>query len=187
MKNKVNQAKERPIFLSTDEVKAILAGEKTQIRRRNNLIPSWDHYGTDIMDWGLSDIHKYRNCWQPNNTWTVEIQSAVDDTRAIFIRCPFGTEGDYLYVRETWRCYVETNAPHESRKLEVPFYVPDQNHAYNLEYKASCTKDGRWMSPVWMPKWASRLKLKVTGIDVVRVDRGVWDWVVDFEVVEGLK
>lgn len=173
---------ERQIILTDEEIQGMLNGNTSQIRRPNNLIPSWDHYGTDIMDWALSGVRRYNGNNQKNNTWVVEIQSDVDDTHCDFIKCPFGAENDILYVRETWRGYVKTNAPGEPRKLEVPQYTPDEKHCKRLEYKADGL-DGKWKSPVSMPKWASRLKLKITKIDIVRVDRGVWDWVVGVEKI----
>jgi len=72
--------KERPILFSTDMVRAILAGRKTQTRRiikpRNNhsIFVGWDD------EFVLND---------ENKEWTLS-------------ECPYGYPGDRLWVRETW-------------------------------------------------------------------------------------
>lgn len=72
--------KERPILFSTDMVRAILAGHKTQTRRiikpRNNysIFVGWDD------EFVLND---------ENKEWTLS-------------ECPYGYPGDRLWVRETW-------------------------------------------------------------------------------------
>jgi hypothetical protein len=64
--------------------------------------------------------------------------------------------GDRLWVREAWT--------HESADAEGGFYRPD--------YKATANgqpTDGRWRSPIHMPRWASRLTLVVTDVRVQRL------------------
>ncbi len=64
--------KERPIIFSSEMVKAILCGNKTQTRRVIKPQPK-----------GVMRIWMFLRVWQ-------------------FIKCPYGQVGDKLWVRETW-------------------------------------------------------------------------------------
>lgn len=68
---------------------------------------------------------------------------------SLYYACPYGIPGDRLWVKETW--------------------------AYT-DYKDVCWKatDGesriiRWRSPIFMPRWASRINLEITGVRVERL------------------
>lgn len=110
--------KERPILFSGPMVCAILDGRKTQTRRVVKGVPSWDHYGRDIMDWGLSGIHQ--ETYDPHNPidgtdrWHLDVQTDVDDLSRRVIRCPYGAPGDRLWVREACRA-EELSRPPQSR------------------------------------------------------------------------
>lgn len=105
------------------------------------------------------------------------------------IRCPFGSPGDRLWVKETW-------APYRNRRISEQTYCKQLDHDGDpfvlyradgtaLEYVSTeqggnCyprtvsvniddTDAGRWHSPVSMPRWASRLTLEVTDVRAERV------------------
>jgi hypothetical protein len=69
-----------------------------------------------------------------------------------WMSCPFGMPGDRLWVRETFA------AP------------PNSDLQSDVAYRADITgpQPSRWTSPLFMPRWASRLTLEV---DSVRVER----------------
>lgn len=74
--------------------------------------------------------------------------------------CPFGAPGDRLWVRETW-------APHEPR-------TPNQPRVhYRADHPDWTTGDGgdieRWRPSIYLPRWASRITLEVTGVRVERL------------------
>ncbi len=96
---------ERPILFSSAMVRALLAGTKTQTRRIVKGVPSWPHFGRDIMDWGLSGIHQMDDAGKLDGTdqWALDVQTEVDDYDRRLIRCPYGRPGDVLWVRETLR------------------------------------------------------------------------------------
>jgi len=102
---------DRPILFSAPMVRALLAGTKTQTRRVVKGVPSWDHYGRDIMDWGLSGIHQETydpaNPLEGTDRWHLDVQTDVDDHSRRVIRCPYGAPGDRLIVRETFRLPAE--------------------------------------------------------------------------------
>jgi hypothetical protein len=154
--------KERGILFSAPMVRALSAGTKTQTRRL--LLDSW------------------LRCLDPED-------SADEYDRTIRL-CPFGVPGDRLWVRETWQivydgcpygcecwgecCCVE----HDEATRGTP-----QNgckHA-RVVYRATDTAerwdegpDGdaipmRWRSPLFLPRWASRLTLEIEHVRVQRL------------------
>lgn len=81
------QPKERPILFSTDMVRAILDGRKTQTRRiikpQPVLYPTGWQYGKGYK-----------------NSCSVSASPATDVLYPF--ECPYGKPGDRLWVRETW-------------------------------------------------------------------------------------
>lgn len=154
---------ERSIPLRDWEVKAILAGRKTQLRR----VVSLGHPGT----FGPSDTPGYQwhfrgslrggtagsgsGCWQ---------DLGHDDFLAL---CPFGRVGDRLWVKETF-------AP----RLGIdPVVEPEKARQYAI-YRADGTSlrddlwhayPDRWTSSASMPRWASRITLEIESVRVERL------------------
>lgn len=147
--------KERPILFSGPMVRAILEGRKTQTRRVMKNVPSWDHFGKDIMDWGLSGIHQcgYGEDDQLEGTdrWYLDVQTDVDDHSRRVIRCPYGQPGDRLWVRETWG-------------TGGYFPYPYAYRADGVEYP-----NERWNPSIHMPRAACRLVLEITDVRVERL------------------
>lgn len=144
--------KERPIIMTAESVRAILAGAKSQTRR---LI--------DLREFGPSDTHGY--------DWTFRDRKArwqdFETARLIESKwCRFHV-GDRLWVKETWThdadSIDEAQAQHE-----------DAVSASQVYYRASLPNDEaetfpRWVTPPYMPRWASRLTLEVVEVRVQRL------------------
>lgn len=144
--------KEHPILFSTPMVQAILEGRKTMTRRIAK-VPNYDHYGTNIMDWGLSE-HPYFK----GGKWYYTIQSDVDDSSTNELKCPYGQIGDRLWVRETFQ------------------YVSIPKEYKGFVYKASggldwemSNDEWKWKPSIFMPRKASRISLEITNIKVERL------------------
>lgn len=162
--------KERPILFSGPMVRALLDGGKTQTRRIVKNVPSWDHFGRDIMDWSLSGIHQGDfDEMVGSDRW---FQTDVDDHSRDEIRCPYGAVGDCLWVKETWR---PTTSLH-------PW---DLDVTYRADGAHRTIKDGEFgdrewtmpkaaatgnVSPLFMPRWAARLVLEITDVRVERLN-----------------
>lgn len=81
--------------------------------------------------------------------------------------CPYGRPGDRLWVREAWRSLVEFDK-HPPRELV---------ETCPLRYEAdkACTAPGftegfgKYRPPMFMPRWASRITLEITGVRVERL------------------
>lgn len=179
--------KERPILFSASEVRAILAGDKTQTRRAVKLNPA-GHASLGGRQWYLGD---------PN---------AV-------LACPFGQAGDRLWVKEAWRigAWDETDGTFAidycdgpDRRFRPTPCTPEGQELFNRLWTQSCNElyskgikpgaDGsyhwkpgesslRWRSPVVMPRWASRILLEIVSVSV---EGSPWVWVIEFKKVESV-
>ncbi|HDY8008063.1 TPA: hypothetical protein ACGUOU_000655 [Vibrio vulnificus] len=94
--------------------------------------------------------------------------------------CPFGNVGDLIYVRETFT--PDPDADHDSwNDHELSYaewvgcemssrFLPDALKVNeHCLYKADCKIDMKWTPSIHMPRWASRLTLKVTDVRIERV------------------
>jgi hypothetical protein len=70
-------------------------------------------------------------------------------------KCPYGQAGDRLWVRETFHV-----CPHH----DDVFYKSD-----DLLLPRKCMAHRRWRPSIHMPRWASRITLKITGVRVERL------------------
>jgi hypothetical protein len=129
-----------PISLSHEEVKAILSGRKTVMR---GLL------GLEEINETPGDF-KFTMAFKLYPT-THAVFCFDKDGRESIARCRYGTEGDYLWVREHWKNYSD----------------PEQNIGFKDEtrerYLASDSARP-WSSPPFMPNNACRILLKITGI-----------------------
>lgn len=73
--------------------------------------------------------------------------------------CPYGRPGDRLWVRETWRVFG-------GREYEY------QQLASAVQYRADEVgfEQKDWRPSIFMPRWASRITLEVTGARVERLN-----------------
>jgi hypothetical protein len=73
------------------------------------------------------------------------------------IPCPYGVPGDRLWVRETW-AHVLANGSSVGKGERRVIYAAD--------CPATTPK---WRPSIYMPRWASRYLLEITGVRVERV------------------
>jgi hypothetical protein len=141
--------KERSILFSAPMVRALLAGTKTQTRRI--IKRPLNHPGRTV--------YTYYGPGKNNPAHaSVAIANGPDspDGSDEKVRCPYGAAGDRLWVRETW-------APRDQQALK-------QRDRAMLYYRADGERehetDGKWRPSIFMPRWASRITLEVTGVRV---------------------
>lgn len=139
--------KERPILFSGPMVRAVLEGKKTQTRRVVNR--------QGDMEFDPADPH-FGPYWLSYAT-----DAEGEDAK---VRCPYGKPGDRLWVREAWRT------------LNVYDHLPQRELVNTkVSYDASTgRKDpsmwwGRYRHARFMPRWASRITLEITGVRVERL------------------
>lgn len=158
--------RERPIMFSGEMVKAILAVRKTQTRRivkhqhDAQFVGAAGDDKADPRNWGWFDE-------------AGEVCLLADGGEGeTHMRCPYGSPGDRLWVREKWRsawhedlfASVQYAADSSYRKPE--FDDEDEGHrfAYMCEV---CNGDKEpWRSPLHMWREMSRITLEVTAVRV---------------------
>ena len=129
---------EHPILMNAPMVRAAIAGEKTQTRRI--LKPQPDFIGKAGEPF-----------WKP------------DPGRCVEIRCPFGSRGDRLWVRETWGC-KECREYDPSGVFSMPTGECEIVYRAGGENGYGTPTDDRWRPSIHMPRWASRLTLEITDV-----------------------
>lgn len=165
--------KEHPILFQTDMVQAILQGRKTMTRRLFNPQP---------MDCG--ELHKQYT----EASWKNEPANFVESITKGFwycqycgngvrlgdynpgIKCPYGTVGDVLWVRETWNErngeYAYKASPDLFKKTN---WFKEIRSAYKIANLPTPDDVLKWKPSIFMPRVASRITLKITNIKVERV------------------
>ncbi|PXK07026.1 hypothetical protein DMR34_10960 [Klebsiella variicola] len=131
--------KERGMIFNAEMVRAILDGRKTQTRRTVKPQPDED---------GLAKV--------TNGPWV--------DTSERSYRCPFGSIGDRIWVRETW---AEAGASAPDLKLYRANYP---EHVPSIYENVPPTEEIRWTPSIHMPRWASRILLEITDVRVEQLN-----------------
>lgn len=154
--------KERPIIFSAPMVRAILDGRKTQTRRIVKQQPEV----TSATDAAWRDAS--------SDLWRNARQYARDCS-------PFGNPGDVLWVRETWADTNGENGPMISYRAGGDRFLVDESYPVDYSLYPNCqfsmwcgdlrrgSEGHAWRSPIHMPKWASRIRLKVKSVRVERL------------------
>lgn len=158
--------KERPIIFSGPMVRELLSGTKTQTRRVvKPQPPAWTNFAL-----------KACNGWAWIDDLTDPRHGFPDGKEAIF--CPFGVPGDRLYVKEaTWIwCEKRPNGTSASGRKKYRYVPVGRNVVYCADQAKPTeridddpTHTWRYKAARFMPRWASRIALEITGVRVQRV------------------
>ena len=138
--------KELPILFSSEMVKAILDGRKTQTRR---VIKK----GMDSIDI-IGAKHIEKNIWRPvyqPSLADAERITHEPQLKSWIIKCPYKV-GDRLWVKETYNDF------------EHPYYRKPRYKATDENYY-----NAKWKFSRFMPKKYARIWLEVTGVRVERL------------------
>jgi hypothetical protein len=148
--------KARPILMSAPMVRAILAGTKSQTRRVVKPQPWASCVIEEGMDGEPHFVYSALSGHGPGYD--------VEETRTP-CRFPYGQPGDRLWVREAWRACRDLDA------------TPPRDIApgSSIEYEATKRSyaeiglTGKLRPGMFMPRWASRITLEVTGVRVEKL------------------
>lgn len=141
------------MIFTTESVKAILEGRKTQTRR------VFKKHFTFLVHRDGQGSRIGRVSGVPVLRVPFENEDGEMDWYETPVKCPYGAPGDRLWVKETWR----------------PCQVPQCGDSQCVEWLASerCKKNHfatlnrkGWKSPLFMPRSASRLTLEIVNIRV---------------------
>lgn len=154
--------REHPILFSAPLVRAILDGRKTQTRR----IASTDAKTTAIFR--VENESTFPPAKEPYTGWV----RRCDAPLLLPVRCPVGAPGDRLWVRETWQAIWATEDPPPTLKSpegwNIGYPATDGIQEMHDEEKPDGISTACRPS-IFMPRWASRIDLEVTGVRVERV------------------
>lgn len=153
--------KERPILFSGPMVNAILEGKKTQTRRIVKPQPGKLELPPDKPN--------ALNCSYAAFVWNERERPPEN----IHIHCPFGSPGDRLWVRETFRLFnFEPHQHDDMGECEID-YRATPNKTLEAIADEAFTEFGQkspWKPSIFMPRWASRIDLEITGVRVERLN-----------------
>lgn len=154
------EVKTRPIIFGADSIRAILEGRKTQTRRVIQPQPRPTHYKPcqGCKEDGTVVWHFFN-----------EYLSADTDARM----CPYGKRRERLWVREA-HAFVADEFGLSSgvafRDDWIEWLSDDALLDGQTVYNASNPDAWKWRSPIFMPRWASRITLELTDVRVERLD-----------------
>lgn len=136
---------ERPILFSPPMVRALLAGTKTQTRRLWKMPSgySWEDYEAGLV-----------KCDKRGPAYGVGC--GIDE-----VRCPHGSPGDRLWVRETWALVPPTAYKHSDRVQRTDRHDNPYHHdsaVFRADWPRSAPD--RWRPSIHIPRWASRITLE---------------------------
>lgn len=161
----MTRSSERSIVFSAEEVRATLAGRKTQVRRlvdRNDVVrgPSRG------MDLGPGE-----SAW-----WIGRGKYSISGTKPpteYIKRCRYGAPGTGLWVREGWAAVSphEDSAPLEECRIEYRADVPVDHLPGDWHEQPDDPDALRWRSSMHMPRAAARILLEVTGVRIERLHK----------------
>ena len=98
---------------------------------------------------------------QPENC---QVRQEIGDTR-----CPFGSVGDRLWVRETYKI-MAVSAYSGCVSVEMTINPTNENEIAVYKYGWNGSMDGiKWKPSTFMPRWASRIQLEITDINIQRL------------------
>lgn len=139
--------KERPILFSTEMVRAILDGRKTQTRRIMKCQPERIPEKSEMGQPGF---------WIPFNA----AQTMVRNEEMAWA-CPYGGKGDHLWVRETFCFKYDWNTDAPAKPEAFYYRADDEPHD---------TTHIKWVPSIHMPRRASRITLEITNVKVERLN-----------------
>lgn len=172
--------RERPIIFDAESVRSILAGGKTQTRRVVKPQPAHRIFWNPIVYRGYAG-------------WT--------DEHGRPYPCPYGLPGDRLWVREAWRVWGWTEdfdgmsigyTDGSKRWGELPDDDRWQDWMAFETGRFTRLPMGMLRSPIFMPRWASRISLEIVDVRVEQLHSideddllaegapctgtGAWEW-----------
>jgi len=153
--------KDKPIIMSAESVRPIFEGRKTQTRR---MVSNLDNFGLELTSVknvssnpNIAPLFEFSAESITNEQLTDGAMTQID------IRSPYQI-GQRLWVREGY-CLRDDGTVY-SYRADYPkpnAFWKDGGKDYGLN------EDYTWKSPIFMPRWASRITLEVTNIRCERV------------------
>ena len=106
---------------------------------------------------------------------SVFVLSGLEDGHGRELRCPYSRPGDTLWVRETFGVITQPLTGEKSAIYKATHKPEFPNEQLGFD-------GSKWRPSIFMPRWASRITLRVVG---VRVET-LWDMTVSKMIAEGV-
>lgn len=146
----------RPMLMNAPMVRAILDGSKTQTRRVLRLRPPDDCALLEVGPFHPQVVDRHGD-FQPGaerfGVFTVNGEWS-------FVS-PHGQPGDQIWVRETFQKFTDDGA--------ILFRADPESAELMQELKRDQCLEAVWKPSIFMPRWASRITLEITGVRVERL------------------
>ena len=147
---------EKPILFSSPMVRAILNDTKTQTRRIMKPQPP-EYWCPNVGIYAPSLVCRRTECVFPGP----EVFGASDEN--FDIKSPYGKPGDFLWVKETFRVHGGEEYVYQKNPSSVIYKA-------SAELQHPCYGIGEcWKPSIYMPRWASRITLRIKNIRVERL------------------
>ena len=78
--------------------------------------------------------------------------------------CPYGQPGGRLWARETWRVRGGQEYEYQQDRSQVMYRATHREDGFPIGWESY-----KWRPSIYMPRWASRITLEVTGVRVERL------------------
>lgn len=140
--------RELPMLYSTPMVQAIIAGRKTVTRRSISTQPDNEGYFEMKLKDGVLEIDYNQGDENPR------------------VKCPYGSKGDVLWVRETWAKVPASAYCQSNGVLQMPLDDPSMVAVFKAGWNRSSPL---WKPSIHMPKITARIWLQITNIKVERL------------------
>lgn len=125
--------------------------------------------GDDCFDFIALDNSEPQQWW----TWRGDRDESAEPWE--YLKCPYGSPGDRLWVRETWapakqggRCSIAEATyacfPDGSQKFKSGEYYQEAPKG-----QLNWPSGWKWRPSIHMPRWASRITLEITEVRVQRL------------------
>lgn len=157
-------SKERPILMNGAMVRATLAGTKTKTRRVVKLQRlAGNHFVGGAAGVEFDGFRIPREGGPAPARFSAE---AVGGGAYVSeeLHCPYGKPGDRLYVRETLGHHTDKGHYYAATGVHIGPLVD-----YELEPSPSIGIPVRSIPSIHMPRWASRILLKIVSVRVERL------------------
>lgn len=166
---------EKPILFKGEMVRAILGGRKSQTRRAVKPMrgdqSGWLKQETigkvphgEMIDGGWQMHHPLAG-QQHVCHLTGSVIDEPHDSPLGWVKCPYGEPGDLLWVRETFAKDGLCKGFLGDQKPSILYRASDEADRIEDEVPFGI----KWKPSIFMPRWASRITLKVKSVRVERV------------------
>jgi len=155
--------KERPMIYTGDMVRALLREVDPKTMTRRVMKPQPPTVAVPCTC--IAGVKHFYTRKEPPPT-----DSSEPTTETLTIKCPYGQPGDRLWVRETWAAehYWDNKKPSEIPMMD-PFNPKYKSPIAFLDTDWGGDRVGKTRSPIFLPRWASRILLEITAVRVERV------------------